>query len=179
MGKIVDSKAFDRIITRLSHEIVERNKGTENVCLLGIKTRGIPIAKKIADKIKSFEGVDIPVDSIDITFYRDDLTKKNIDPVVKSQISLDVENKIIVLVDDVLYTGRTCRAAIDAVMEVGRPSKVQLAIIIDRGHRELPIRPDFIGKNVPTSKTEIVHVMVDEIDGINQVVLEGGNYDNI
>ncbi len=178
MHKIIDAKAFDRICTRLAHEIVERNKGTENLCLLGIKTRGVPLAKKIAEKIENFEGVKVPVDSIDITFYRDDLSKKNIDPVVKNQISLDVENKIVVLVDDVLYTGRTCRAAIGAVMAKGRPSKVQLAIIVDRGHRELPIRPDFIGKNVPTSKTEIVHVMVDEIDGVNQVVLEGGNNGN-
>ncbi len=178
MRKIIDSKAFDRICTRLAHEIVERNKGTENVCLLGIKTRGVPLAKKIAEKIESFEGVKVPVDSIDITFYRDDLSKKNVDPVVKSQISLDVENKVVVLVDDVLYTGRTCRAAIEAVMAKGRPNKVQLAIVVDRGHRELPIRPDFIGKNVPSSKTEIVHVMVDEIDGINEVLLEGGNNGN-
>ncbi len=171
MSKIIDEKAFDRIITRLAHEIVERNKGTENLCLLGIKTRGIPVAKRLAEKIKTFEGTEVATDSIDITFYRDDLSKKNLDPVVESQISLDVENKIIVLVDDVLFTGRTARAAMDAVMAKGRPSKIQLAIIVDRGHRELPIRPDFIGKNVPTSKNEIVHVMVDEIDGIDQVLL--------
>ncbi len=171
MSKIIDEKAFERILTRLAHEIVERNKGTANLCLLGIKTRGIPIAKRLAEKIEGFEGVSVPTDSIDITFYRDDLTKKNIDPVVQSQISLDVENKILVLVDDVLYTGRTARAAMDAVMAHGRPRKIQLAVIVDRGHRELPIRPDFIGKNVPTSKSEIIHVMVDEIDGINQVLL--------
>ncbi len=177
MSIIVDEKALDRMITRISHEIVEKNKGTEDVCLLGIKTRGYPIAKRIAERIESFEGVKVPISSIDITFYRDDLTKASSDPLVKSQISLDVQNKIIVLVDDVLFTGRTCRAAMEAVISAGRPSKIQLAILVDRGHRELPIRPDFIGKNVPTSRDEIIHVMVAEVDNMNQVVLQGGSND--
>jgi len=171
MKNILDEQAINRGLTRIAHEIIERNQGVEDLLLLGIKTRGIPLAERIAMKIEQFENVVVPCGSIDITFYRDDLALKSESPVVERPIDMDVNNKIVVLVDDVVYTGRTCRAALDAIMDVGRPQKVQLATLVDRGHRELPLRPDYVGKNVPTSVNEIVHVHLKEIDGIDEVII--------
>ncbi len=171
MKNILDAQAIDRGLTRIAHEIIEHNKGVEDVVLLGIKTRGVPLANRIAAKIEQFEGVAVKCGSIDITFYRDDLKKKSANPVVCSSVTVDVDNKIVVLVDDVVYTGRTCRAALDAIMDVGRARKIQLATLVDRGHRELPLRPDYVGKNVPTSTDEIVHVHLIEIDGKDEVII--------
>jgi len=169
---IMDENAINRAITRIAHEIIERNKGTENIILIGIKTRGIPFANRLAEKIEQIEGTKIPTLSLDITLYRDDLTEINDNPLVYSdEFNYDITNKVVVLVDDVLYTGRTARAALDALVDKGRPSKVQLAVLVDRGHRELPIRPDYIGKNVPTSREEIVKVEFSETDGNNQVLI--------
>lgn len=172
MKELMDEMAMGRALTRISHEIIEANKGAGNLILVGIKTRGVPIAYELAKKIKAIENVDVPVEVVDITFYRDDLAKKAQQPIrVKSPIYTDVTNKTVVLVDDVIFTGRTARAAMDAVMDLGRPNAIQLATLVDRGHRELPIRPDFVGKNIPTSKKENVRVMVQEIDGENKVVI--------
>ncbi|NLM12683.1 MAG: bifunctional pyr operon transcriptional regulator/uracil phosphoribosyltransferase PyrR [Epulopiscium sp.] len=171
--ELLDEKAIQRALTRISHEIIEKNKGVEDVILVGIKTRGIPLAERIARKIYEVENVKVPVAILDITFYRDDLKHKSVQPIVhNTDIKYDVDNKIVILVDDVIYTGRTARAAIDAVIDMGRPKYIQLAVLIDRGHRELPIRPDFVGKNIPTSKEEIVRVMLEETDGNNLVVIE-------
>lgn len=169
---IMDESAINRVITRIAHEILERNKGIEGLILVGIKTRGVPFAQRIAEKIIQIENKEVPVEILDITLYRDDLTEINHRPIVKSEeINCDITNKIIVLVDDVLFTGRTARAALDALIDKGRPRKIQLAVLIDRGHRELPIRADFVGKNVPTSRDEIVSVNFFETDGINQVLI--------
>ncbi|MDU2687048.1 bifunctional pyr operon transcriptional regulator/uracil phosphoribosyltransferase PyrR [Paeniclostridium sordellii] len=171
-AQLMDEKAISRAITRVSHEIIERNKGIENVVLVGIKTRGVPIATRIAKKIESIEGVAINTGQIDITLYRDDLKEIDVDPVINgSSIDFDINNKVVVLVDDVLYTGRTVRAALDAIMDVGRPNAIQLAVLVDRGHRELPIRADYVGKNVPTSRHEIISVMLDEIDKQDSVTI--------
>ena len=170
MKNILDENAIKRSITRISYEIIEKNKGIENLVLVGIKTRGVPLAHRIAKRLFEIEGRIIPVGKLDITLYRDDLTEKNRDPVINSsEIPEDIENKIVILVDDVLYTGRTTRAALDAVTDIGRPQIIQLAVLIDRGHRELPIRADYVGKNVPTSKKEIVKVELSEVDGKDQV----------
>ena len=164
-AKIMDDKAIMRAITRISHEIIERNKGIDNVVLIGIKTRGIPVAKRIADKIEAIEGQKIQTGQMDITLYRDDLSKKQIDPIVNgTKIDFDITDKTVVLVDDVLYTGRTVRSALNALMDVGRPKAIQLAVLVDRGHRELPIRADYVGKNVPTSRNEIISVKLSECD---------------
>ncbi|MBW9212961.1 MULTISPECIES: bifunctional pyr operon transcriptional regulator/uracil phosphoribosyltransferase PyrR [Terrabacteria group] len=176
MGKIIqimDENQMDRSLSRLAHEIIEKNDGLENIALLGIKRRGVPLAKRLAKKLKKFVDVNVPVGEIDITLYRDDLSEIKNGPRTKScQIPVSLKNHTIILVDDVLYTGRTVRAAIDAIFDVGRPISIQLAILIDRGHRELPIRPDYIGKNIPTSKKEIVHVELKEIDDNNQVYVQ-------
>ncbi len=172
MTEIMDESAVLRAITRISHEIIEKNKGVENLVLMGIQRRGVPLAKKIAAKIKEVENTDIPVGILDITLYRDDLSLLNEHPVINgTEINFDIANKKVVLVDDVIYTGRTIRAAIDALMDINRPQMIQLAVLIDRGHRELPIRPDYVGKNVPTSRSEIVHVNVKEFDGENSVTI--------
>lgn len=172
-AKIMDEKAITRAITRISHEIIERNKGIENVVLIGIKTRGIPVAQRIASKIESIEGQKIQTGQMDITLYRDDLSKKQIDPVVNgTKIDFDITDKTVVLVDDVLYTGRTVRSALNALMDVGRPKSIQLAVLVDRGHRELPIRADYVGKNVPTSKSEIISVKLIECDNEDSVSIE-------
>lgn len=171
--QLLDEIAMGRAIIRIAHEILEKNKGTQDLVLVGIKTRGVPIAKRIAAKIKEFEGVELVVGTLDITLYRDDLSKDQIDPVVQgSHIPHNITNKTVILVDDVLYTGRTARAALDAIMDIGRPTIIQLAVLVDRGHRELPIRADYVGKNVPTAKTEIVKVKLLETDGENTVLLE-------
>lgn len=172
-AKIMDEKAIGRAITRISHEIIERNKGIENVVLIGIKTRGVPVASRIADKIETIEGQRIQIGEMDITLYRDDLSKKQIDPVVNStKIDFDITDKTVILVDDVLYTGRTVRSALNALMDVGRPKAIQLAILVDRGHRELPIRADYVGKNVPTSRNEIISVKLNECDKEDSVTIE-------
>ena len=163
---IMDENAVKRAMMRISHEITEVNKGSENIVIVGIKRRGIPLGKLVCENIKKIEGVDVPFASVDITFYRDDLEKAHEDPEVKNaDLGVDINEKTVVLVDDVLYTGRTARAAIDAVFSAGRPSRIQLAILVDRGHRELPVRADFVGKSVPTSKNEVISVKVPEYDG--------------
>lgn len=169
---LLDDKAIKRTLTRISHEIIEKNKGVENLVLIGIKSRGIPIANRIAELIDTFEGKKVEVGSVDITLYRDDLTTLSNQPTINSkELGVDVKDKKIILVDDVLYTGRTARAAIEAIMDNGRPEMIQLAVLVDRGHRELPIRADYVGKNIPTSKKEIVSVKVQEIDGMDSVKL--------
>ena len=171
-AQLMDEKAIGRAITRISHEIIERNKGIEDVVLVGIKTRGVPIADRIGKKIEQFEGTIVHTGEIDITLYRDDLNKIDMDPVVKgSNIEFSIDDKIVILVDDVLYTGRTARAALEAALRYGRAATIQLAVLIDRGHRELPIRADYVGKNVPTSRSEKVAVHVTEIDGEEGVKL--------
>ncbi|WP_350342514.1 bifunctional pyr operon transcriptional regulator/uracil phosphoribosyltransferase PyrR [Proteinivorax tanatarense] len=171
-AQVMDEKAILRAVTRISHEILEQNKGTDDLVLVGIKRRGIPLARKIATKIKEIEGVSVPVGTLDITYYRDDLTKKSEKPKVFGEnISTDIDNKIVVLVDDVLYTGRTVRSALDALTDIGRARRIQLAILVDRGHRELPIRADFVGKNVPTSIKEHVKVNLQEYDEANGVYI--------
>jgi pyrimidine operon attenuation protein/uracil phosphoribosyltransferase len=171
-AQIMDEKSMSRALIRISHEIIERNKGVNNVVLIGIKRRGVPIAKKIADEIFKIEGIKLNVGVLDITLYRDDLSHLNDQPVVNgTSIDFDITDKIVILVDDVIYTGRSVRAALDALMDIGRSDTIQLAILIDRGHRELPIRADYVGKNVPTSKEEIIGVHVKEIDGDNKVVI--------
>lgn len=169
---LLDETAINRSLTRIAHEIIEANKGANDMVLVGIETRGVPLALRLAKKIKEIENVDVPVEKINITFYRDDLEKKYAQPITGDNSVHDINDKTVILVDDVIYTGRTVRAAMDAVMDLGRPSYIKLATLIDRGHRELPIRPDFIGKNIPTSKKEIVHVRIEEIDGENHVLLE-------
>jgi len=170
--RLLDAEAINRALTRIAHEIVEKNKGTSDLMLMGIITRGVPLARRIAAKIAQFEGVEIPVGSCDITLYRDDLSKVADQPVVgASVIPVDLTGKCVVMVDDVIYTGRTARAAMDAIMDQGRPRLIQLAVLVDRGHRELPIRPDYVGKNVPTSRREIVHVRLTETDQAEEVIL--------
>jgi pyrimidine operon attenuation protein/uracil phosphoribosyltransferase len=172
-AEIVDADGLRRIVTRIAHEIVERNKGTEDLVLVGIRRRGVPIASRMAQKIREFEGREPALGSLDITLYRDDLSTVAHQPVVgASEIPVDINGKIVVLVDDVLYTGRTVRAAMDALIDFGRPRSVQLAVVIDRGHRELPIRADYVGKNVPTSKKEVIGVKLTEIDGADAVVIK-------
>ena len=172
-AQLMDEKAIGRAITRISHEIIERNKGIEDVVLVGIKTRGVPIADRIGKKIEQFEGTIVHTGEIDITLYRDDLNKIDMDPVVKgSNIEFSIDDKIVILVDDVLYTGRTVRSALDAIVDIGRPKAIQLAVLVDRGHRELPIRADYVGKNVPTSKDEIISVKLLEIDSEDSVTIK-------
>ena len=173
-AQLMDEKAIGRAITRISHEIIERNRGTEDVVLVGIKTRGVPIASRICNKIDQIEGTKVNTGDIDITLYRDDLKKINVEPVINgSYIDFDIDDKIVILVDDVLYTGRTVRAALDAIMDMGRPKAIQLAVLVDRGHRELPIRADYVGKNVPTSRSEIISVKLLEVDGEDSVTIKG------
>lgn len=171
---LLDEKAVNRTLIRISHEIIERNKGIDNVVLIGVKTRGCPLADRIAAYIKTIEGCDVSVGTVDITAYRDDLTKKVNSDIVKVEnlnIGVDVDNKKVIIVDDVLYTCRTIRAAIDAIIDAGRPKAIQLAVLIDRGHKELPIRADYVGKNIPTSKNEIISVKLKEVDGKDSVVI--------
>ncbi len=165
-NQVMDEKQLMRTITRIAHEIIERNKGVDDVVLVGIRRRGDPIARMLAEAILRVEGASVPVGSLDITFYRDDLTHLSKDPTLnRTDIPFDVNGKTVVLVDDVLYTGRTARAAMDAMMDVGRARRIQLAVLVDRGHRELPIRADFAGKNIPTSQSEFVRVNMPEFDG--------------
>lgn len=165
-AQVMDKAALKRAITRIAHEIVEHNKGTEDVVLIGIKRRGVPIADRLHEVIKQVEGIEIPMGILDITLYRDDLTTVANQPQVhQTEIAFDITGKKVVLVDDVLYTGRTIRSALGALMDLGRPSSIQLAVVVDRGHREVPIRADYIGKNIPTSQREIIRVCLEEIAG--------------
>ena len=169
---LMDATMMDRALSRIAHEIIERNKGIEDLYLVGIQRRGVPLARRIARKIEAIEGQAPEVGILDITFYRDDLSMLSEHPVINgTSLPFALQEKKIILVDDVLFTGRTVRAAIEALFDLGRPQQIQLAILIDRGHRELPFRADFIGKNVPTSKSEVIHVLIDEIDGEDQVLL--------
>lgn len=169
---ILDEAAIRRALTRIAHEILERNRGVEECVLVGIRTRGIYLARRLAERIHQIEGEQIPVGELDITLYRDDLTEKTGQPEVRdSDLPVEIHGQTVILVDDVLYTGRTVRAAMDALIDRGRPRMIQLAVLVDRGHRELPIRADYVGKNVPTSKNEIVHVAVSEYDQQEHVII--------
>lgn len=170
---IMDESALARTLKRISHEIIERNESVDNVCLIGIKTRGVPLANRIAKIVGTLENRKIETGELDITLYRDDLPpEKNESRAADfSNVPFDINGKTVILTDDVIYTGRTVRAALDAVMKLGRPAKIQLAVIVDRGHRELPIRADYVGKNIPTSRSEIVKVSLKEIDGTDSVNL--------
>ena len=171
-AQIMDEIEITRAISRIAHEIIEKNKGVENLVLIGIQRRGVPLARRIAEKIMEVEGKSVPVGVLDITFYRDDLSTLAEHPVINAtELNFTVNGRNIILIDDVLYTGRTARAAIEAVIDLGRPKMMQLAVLIDRGHKELPIRADYVGKNVPTSKNEVIHVKLVEIDGTNKVVI--------
>jgi len=169
---IMDDKAIARAVIRIAHEIIEKNKGVDNVVLVGIKTRGWPLSLKLAKMIEEIEGSIVPVFPLDVTYYRDDYEKDIEAPLSIKSFDYDIKNKSVILVDDVLYTGRTVRAALDAIVDQGRPKNVELAVLIDRGHRELPIRADFIGKNVPTSRNERISVLLEEIDGTSQVIIK-------
>lgn len=174
-ARILDEKAMNRSLTRLAHEIIEKNKGVKDVILVGIRSRGVPLAKTISEKIEMIEGEQVIVGSLDITLYRDDLTEIDKQAIVKgSNIDVDISGKVVVLVDDVIFTGRTVRAAMDALIDLGRPKSIQLAVLIDRGHREFPIRPDYVGKNVPSSRSEIIRVHLQETDSTNEVCIYQG-----
>ena len=171
---IMDAREMDRALSRIAHEIVERHHGTNNLALVGIRTRGVPLSETLQSKIKEFEGVEVPTGSVDITLYRDDLSRIAPNPVIQAtELDFEIETKVVVLVDDVLFTGRTIRAALDAVIEYGRPQAIELAVLIDRGHREFPIRADFVGKNVPTSLSEVIKVQCQEADGQDSVLTMG------
>ncbi len=164
-----------RALTRISYEIIERNKGIQDIVLVGIKTRGIYIAQRLAERLKQLEDIDVPVGELDITLYRDDVKDMEEPELHSSDVPVSIEGKEVILVDDVLYTGRTIRAAMDAVMDLGRPRKISLAVLVDRGHRELPIRADYVGKNIPTSKTEEIIVEMEERDGADRIMISKGN----
>jgi pyrimidine operon attenuation protein / uracil phosphoribosyltransferase len=178
-AQVMDEDNIRRALYRLSHEITEHNKGTSDLVLVGIRSRGVPLAERLAGFIKQHEGAEVLVGVLDITFYRDDLSLVSSQPVIhRTEIPMNITNKRIILVDDVLFTGRTVRAALDALMDLGRPAGIQLAVLIDRGHRELPIRADFVGKNVPTAKREIVHVKLKETDGEDRVIITENELNN-
>lgn len=167
---VMPTEDVRRALVRIAHEIVERNKGAENLVFVGLRTRGVPIARRLAEAIQNFEPVNIPVGALDISLYRDDLSSLNLKPVVhRTDIPTDVTDKQVILVDDVLYTGRSIRAAMDAIMDLGRPNSIQLAVLIDRGHRELPIRADYVGKNIPSARSEEIQVYIEEVDGKDEV----------
>ena len=171
-NQIMDSDGIRRAITRIAHEIIEKNKGTEGVVLVGIRRRGVPLAERLQVEIKVIEGLNLPLGILDITLYRDDLTTLGHQPIVhRTEVPFSIHGKKVVLVDDVLFTGRTVRAALDAIIDIGRPQSIQLAVLVDRGHRELPIRADYVGKNLPTSQKEVVSVRLKEIDAEDRVVL--------
>ncbi|HOX24936.1 MAG TPA: bifunctional pyr operon transcriptional regulator/uracil phosphoribosyltransferase PyrR [Candidatus Krumholzibacteria bacterium] len=169
---IMNQGEVSRAVKRMAHEVLEANNGTRDLVILGIQRRGVPLAGLLQEAIKAVEGVTVPMGAIDITFYRDDLSRLGPSPrVATTEMPMDVTEKVVILVDDVLYTGRTVRAALDVIMDWGRPRAIQLAVLVDRGHRELPIRPDYVGKNVPTSQKEIIKVRVMEFDGKQEVVV--------
>jgi pyrimidine operon attenuation protein/uracil phosphoribosyltransferase len=170
---LLTSREIGRALARIAHEIVEKNKGAEDVVLVGMRTRGVPLAKRIAEIIEGLEGTPIPVGTLDIGLYRDDISPSELNPANQSHtdIPTSIADRRIILVDDVLYTGRSIRAAMDALMDMGRPSSIQLAVLIDRGHRELPIRADYVGKNIPSSQDEEIQVQLEEIDGVDEVII--------
>jgi pyrimidine operon attenuation protein/uracil phosphoribosyltransferase len=177
MPVVMDADRIGRTLTRIAHEIVERNKGTDDLALVGIRTRGVPIARRIARTLREITGHEVPTGSLDITLYRDDTMRHVVgaQPLVrKTDIQFSIDDRKILLVDDVLYTGRTTRAALDALIDYGRPKAIQLIVLVDRGHRELPIKADYVGKNLPTSPEESVQVRLIEIDGEDEVVLQTG-----
>ena len=176
MPVVMDADRIGRTLTRIAHEIVERNKGTDDLALVGVRTRGVPIARRIARTLREITGQDIPTGSLDITLYRDDLMRHAVGPqplVRRTEIQFSIDDKKILLVDDVLYTGRTTRAALDALIDYGRPKAIQLIVLVDRGHRELPIRADYVGRNIPTSQQQSVQVRLVELDGRDEVEVEG------
>jgi pyrimidine operon attenuation protein/uracil phosphoribosyltransferase len=164
-AKVFDAADLRRAHTRIAHEIVERNHGADDLVLIGLYTRGVPVARRLADAISSFEDVEVPVGSMDVAFYRDDIQIRSVQPLGPTEVPVDITDRTVVLVDDVLFTGRTVRAALDAVTELGRPTAIQLAVLVDRGHRELPLRADYVGKNLPTKRAEDVRVRLAEVDG--------------
>ena len=170
-ARVMEPEDVRRALTRIAHEIVERNKGTDDLVIVGIRTRGAPLADRIAKAIASFEGVDLPSGALDVTLYRDDVGIRSPRNLEATTVPADLDGRVVVLVDDVLYTGRTIRAAFDALLDLGRPKAIRLAVLVDRGHRELPIRADHVGKNLPTSAGEIVKVTVEEIDGEDAVLI--------
>jgi pyrimidine operon attenuation protein/uracil phosphoribosyltransferase len=176
---LMSAEDIQRALVRVAHEIIERNKGASDLLLVGMQTRGVPLAKRLATTIQGLEGINVPVGSLDISLYRDDLASLSLKPTVhRTDIPVDVTDKQIVLVDDVFYTGRSIRAAMDALMDLGRPQSIQLVVLVDRGHRELPIRADYVGKNIPTSKNEEIKVAIKEVDGEDKVIIvssQGGN----
>ncbi len=175
MPVVMDADRMSRTLTRIAHEIVERNRGLDRLALVGIRTRGVPIASRLALRLREITGQDVPVGALDITLYRDDLMHHQVGPqplVRSTDIPFSIDNRVIVLVDDVLYTGRTVRAALDELIDFGRPKSIQLVVIVDRGHRELPIKADYVGKNLPTSHTESVAVRLAETDGCDEVIIE-------
>ena len=172
MKILLDEDGIRRSITRISYEIIERNKTIDNIVLVGIKSRGDILAERIKQKLRELENIDVPLETIDITYYRDDIDRKNFELDIKDiEFKTNLTEKVVVIVDDVLYTGRTIRAGLDAILTKSRPAKIQLACLIDRGHRELPIRADFIGKNIPTSRSENIEVYLKELDGKEEVVI--------
>jgi pyrimidine operon attenuation protein/uracil phosphoribosyltransferase len=177
-AKVMDADAIRRALVRMAHEVLERNKRADDIAVVGVPTRGVTLAKRLASIIDRIENTSLPVGTLNITSYRDDVGRTQVPRADKSPLPFDVAQRVIILVDDVLYTGRTVRAALDALIDLGRPQSIQLAVLIDRGHRELPVRPDYVGKNLPTSSKEHVAVRLQEIDGVDEVVIEepnGGN----
>ena len=175
MAVVMDADRVSRAITRIAHEIVERNRGVQHIALVGVRSRGVPLARRLAQALKDITGDEVPTGALDITLYRDDLMRNQVGPqplVRKTEIPFSIDDQTIILVDDVLYTGRTTRAALDALIDFGRPRAIQLVVLVDRGHRELPVRADYVGKNVPTSRDESVRVRVLEIDGADDVVID-------
>ena len=177
-AQVLDDGALDRALTRIAHEILERNDGAKDLAFVGLRTRGVTLAQRLAAKIARIDGTTLPVGTLDITLYRDDLDLRGAPVIRGTDIPFSIKNKTVVLVDDVLFTGRTIRAALDALIDLGRPRSIQLATLIDRGHRELPIRPDYVGKNLPTSRRESVAVRLKEHDGEDRVVIEEPDSDD-
>jgi pyrimidine operon attenuation protein / uracil phosphoribosyltransferase len=176
MPQVMDADRMSRALTRMAHEIVERNRGLDELALVGIRTRGVPLARRIARALREINGDDVSTGALDITLYRDDLMRNPVGPqplVRRTEIPFSIDNRKILLVDDVLYTGRTIRAALDALIDFGRPRNIQLLVLVDRGHRELPIKADYVGKNLPTSLRQSVQVRLQEIDGVDEVAIEG------
>jgi pyrimidine operon attenuation protein/uracil phosphoribosyltransferase len=176
MPQVMDADRMSRALTRIAHEILERNRGLDGLALVGIRTRGVPLARRLARALKEINGDDVPTGALDITLYRDDLMRHAVGPqpvVRRTEIPFSIDDRTILLVDDVLYTGRTIRAALDALIDFGRPRAIQLIVLVDRGHRELPIKADYVGKNLPTSLRQSVQVRLQEIDGVDEIVIEG------
>jgi pyrimidine operon attenuation protein/uracil phosphoribosyltransferase len=176
MPQVMDADRMSRALTRIAHEILERNRGLDEIALVGIRTRGVPLARRLARALKEINGDDVPTGALDITLYRDDLMRQPVGPqplVRRTEIPFSIDDRKILLVDDVLYTGRTVRAALDALIDFGRPRAIQLIVLVDRGHRELPIKADYVGKNLPTSLRQSVQVRLQEIDGTDEIVIEG------